>query len=216
MKNLLLLLILVLPNIVLAEDELKRCESYRHKVLEPAVSFEERSADHGYRFVKDEKKALDFISKFEPRELQFQENTKRLSKARSTCQEVPYCENAVASFNFLRGLTYGMKNYNWASKTKEEAREKIWKYAHKVLDLKPNLLHLMMASNLLKILAAEKLIQKPTLEKISAFYSELELQDELLRKKAKLQGGDCKVQQTIRVEEEKLVNQFTEKLKGII
>ena len=219
MRNVTLILALFISSLAFAKDDLKRCESYRHKVLIPAVTFEERSPDHGYRFEKNEKKALGFISKFEVRELQLEENKKKFEKVKDSCEvdQTAYCNNSAPAFDFLRGLSYGLKNYGWSPKTKNQALDKIWKYNRKIIDSKPNLLQLMMVTSLLNTLAQDGLIEKPTALQISTLYKELELRDEKIRGESKKhKSSDCQVRKEIYLKEKNLLEEFSGKLKALI
>lgn len=219
MRNVILILALFISTLSFAKDDLKRCESYRHKVLTPAVTFEERSPDHGYRFVKDERKALGFISKFDVRELQLEENKKKFEKVKDSCvvDQTAYCNNSAPAFDFLRGLSYGLKNYDWSPKTKNQALDKIWKYNRKIIDSKPNLLQLMMVTSLLNTLAHDGLIEKPTALQISTLYKELEMKDEKLREETKnTKSSDCQANKEIYLKEKNLLEAYSEKLKALI
>lgn len=128
-----LILLMLLTTSALAD--VKTCNDFVEKVLKPAVTFDEKTNDHGYRFAQDETKALTFIKSYDVSKLQLKEEINLTTREINDCKVLndpktkdQYCISLFENFNYLRGLLYGTRNYNWKPSTIELARKDVKSY----------------------------------------------------------------------------------------
>ncbi|MFZ4712216.1 MAG: hypothetical protein ACOYL6_00760 [Bacteriovoracaceae bacterium] len=201
-----------------AVTTLEQCNSLKNNILEKAIiedlkSLNDSNDDHHYRFVKDEKEALKFISGFDAEKIGLDLNAETFEKELKDCESsksLPFCENSFPTFNFFRGLLYGAKHYNWSKATKVKAINKTWTYLNEVQKNKPSWLDINMAISILGMMNFDNILDPTMNQKVAVLSQKIESESLKLKKlvKNKKQSKNCSDYKDIREEETKVKNHF--------
>jgi hypothetical protein len=215
MKFLTLLFALSTATLALGQDEMKRCEDFKENVLKPAVTYESE-----WKFVKDEATAKKFITDYDVSLLGIESNKVKFQSAKPECSKlkVSYCHNSINSFNYLSGLIYGMKNYGWNKELISLSKNRIWSYIDQTITVESSLLELAMAAKLLKVMAENQLVTRPTLTDIVQLQTDLDLASKkiLTLAKGKKKPMSCKDSNEVMNREIQFVSEYTEKLRKML
>lgn len=164
------------------------CHELKNTYIKPATSEQKlKSNEIEYRFVRDEKKALNFIRNFNVNNLALEENKTEYNFVLNNC--IPYtketftgnCDTAFSVYTYLKGLTYGAKNYKWSKKTKSEALNLVKNYANKVSTVESSLIEISIALAVMKDLADKNMLNKTNKLAVNKLHDDLLKSIETLR-----------------------------------
>lgn len=164
------------------------CHELKNTYIRPATTEQKlKSNEVEYRFVRDEKKALNFIRNFNVNNLALEENKNEYNFVLNNC--IPYnketftgnCDTAFSVYTYFKGLTYGAKNYKWSKKTKSEALNLVKTYANKVSTVESSLIEISIALAVMKDLADKNMLNKTNKAAVNKLHDDLLKSIEALR-----------------------------------
>jgi hypothetical protein len=203
-------------------DEVQVCQKQVKDTLVPSVTFNEKS--DSFEFVKDEKKALEMLHKYNPTKLALQSHSENGKREMSDCKFIldpkfkqSYCENIFENLNFLRGLNFGLKNYAWKDSTKNLGKEKIISYLKELSKREGPLLHTVIGYEVLEDLVTDfpqKSVDSAEIKKLRlALESE---QKKLQAKSTTAPAKTCQDIQSSMKEEFAVAETYREKLSTFV
>lgn len=166
------------------------CHQLKNTFIKPATTEQKLKSDEiEFRFVRDEKKALNFIRNFNVNNLALEENKNEYNFVLNNC--IPYnketftgnCDTAFSVYTYFKGLTYGARNYKWSRKTKSEALNLVKSYANKVSTVESSLIEISIALAVMKDLADKNMLNKKNKLAVNKLHDELLNSIESLRLK---------------------------------
>ena len=205
--------------------DMNECRQYTNDVLRKAVTEDPKVTDgHPYRMNKDEKKALEFINKFDVKKLGFKINKEARTKILSNCEQLAnksagdvFCNNSFEIFNYFRGLTHGVKYYKWSAATVALAKKQAHNYVAEVTATEPSMLDTILATSILVDLAKTGQAKSLDAKALTQLSQDLEKANVELRDKAQNRQGpmDCKAFQEIAAQEIKMNATFSKRLSTL-
>ena len=134
----------------------KICTEQRDQVLTKAITEAEQAEldDETYFFVRDEAKALSFITKFDLSKFTLKENQQENEAIIMGCVApvspgYKSCDTLAPAFKYFRGLIYGMRQYQWSQKTKDLIIAQTLSYLDYVGRSESSLMDIFYANDLL-------------------------------------------------------------------
>lgn len=206
----------------------KSCLEHRDKVLTKAISEADQAEldDENYFFVRNEKLALEFMSKFDLTKFTHKENQAENEAMIMACvapvsKSYKACNTLDHAFKYFRGLIYGLRQYQWSQPTKEVAIAQTLKYLQYVGENQSSLMEIFFANDLLMRLANLGYVPTTLYKETIEFRRQGELVHKVLRKKIRKLGKKeltCKDAQDFYVKEREevveLSQDFLVMLKG--
>lgn len=138
----------------------RACQLHRDKLVALAFTEAEQAEldDENYFFVRNEKIALNFITKFDLTKFTLVENQQEYQAIIQGCVQEKdakhqTCDTIFTTYKFFRGLVYGLRQYPWSESTKRKATQLTLNYLDYVARSNSSLMDIMFANDLLKRLA---------------------------------------------------------------
>jgi hypothetical protein len=204
---------------------MNECRQYSKDILSKAVTEDPKVTDgHPYRMNKDEKKALEFINKFDVKKLGFKINKEARTKILRNCEQMAnksaaevFCNNSFEIYNYFRGLTHGLKYHKWSAATVALGKKQAHDYVTEVTANEPSMLDTILATNVLSDLAKTGLAKSLDAKALTHLSQELDKANIELREKAQNRQGpmDCKAFQEIAAQEIKMNATFSKRLAAL-
>ena len=202
----------------------RECKQFVEQNLKPAISFDDKAEDHGYRFVKQESSALDYIKKYEISKLEIPSEVKKAKQESIDCKllmdpqsKQEYCPSLFENFNFLRGLLHGMKHNGWSKETVELGKQRVFDYIKMTTTPDIQLIHLALSYSLLEMYYTEFPHKNFDLKKLSKSRVELEKASKELQKNSKkFDSKNCSDIQFAMKEELKAAEVFRAQLVSFL
>lgn len=203
--------------------DLKDCHQFINDVLNPSVSFDEGAKDHGYRFVKNEKAALKFITAHDPSKLGIPDQIAKASNEMKDCKYLSdpkskqeYCPNLFENYHYFQGLLYGMKNYKWSKSTVDLGKQKLMDSIKEITIPGMPLIHAAISYALLEDLAEKFPNEKITLNEVKQDRAELEKTIQTIQAEAKKKSQRCSDIQSGMKREREAAETYRQKLALIV
>jgi len=214
---------LLLVTSLVASANMKECRNYSNEVLSKAITEDPKAGNetHPYRMAKDEKKALEFIKKFDVKKLGFKINKEARINILKDCKQLAnnsaadaFCNNSFEIFNYFRALTHGMKHFGWSAGTITLAKKQIESYVAEVAAVEPSLLDTMLAANVLVELGNTGHAKGLDTKALAKLNADLDAANLELKKNAMDRNGpmNCKDFQAIAAQEIKQNAVFSKRL----
>lgn len=205
-------------------SEFETCQKFVEKVLQPSYTEVVGTDDHGYRFVKDEAKALELIKSYDASKLAYPYAIRLANQMKTDCKvamdkttQDNYCQSQFANYNYLRALIYGMKSYGWKPATVNLGHQKIKDYFKAVNQEGNPLLEVAVATSLLAYYVTEFPSEKlKANEAIDLKYEADGATRALQKKSEKKSYKKCPDIQSSMNEETKIANGLQKKLNTLI
>jgi len=143
----------------------KLCLEQQKNILTPPISESDNPDldDENYYFLRNEKKALSYIEKFNLNLFTLKENQLEYEAMIKGCvtnrdQKHMTCETLLPAFKFFRGLIHGMNQYKWSKTTINKGRDITLNYIKYVAHSDSSIMDVLFANDLLMRLSERKYI----------------------------------------------------------
>lgn len=217
MKNELFLMITLIFSTQVFGVSHDECAKFGKEVLAKAIFEDPKASDNEYpfRFIKDEKTAVEYLKKFDVKKLNFsekkaqQEEETKYYLANNCDQKLfdkkfLFCESfGFASRDFFVGLIYGMKNYSWSNETILLGKQKLWDYLNGASEYSTSSINLLISLDVARTLGESKLVAELNPEEFNEVARGLEMESSKFReekdqkKRCEIYKKDPKAQSSI-------------------
>lgn len=143
--------------------------------------------------MRNEKKALSYLKKFDLKKFTLTENKLEFEAIINACvmessPEHRPCDTLFAGYKFFRGLIYGMNQYGWSKKTIALAKNITLSYLEYLAQTESSLMGILFADDLLMRLAERGYVNQSLYTETIAFKHEGEKAYKDLRKQIRKLG----------------------------
>lgn len=167
----------------------KSCFEQKKNLLTKAVTESEDAEldDENHFFVRNEKLAISYMSQFDLNKFTLRENLLETSAMIDACvvetdKTYKRCDTLMPTFNYFRGMIYGLRQYQWSKPTQERAIKQILSYLNYVTESQSNIMEIIFANDLLMRLADLGLLEEKVYAETLAFRKEAEESHRSLKK----------------------------------
>lgn len=168
------------------------CIEQESKVLKKAITEAQDAEldDENFFFVRNEKSALGFMKRFDLSRFTLKENQLENAAMIGACiQEIRpdyrVCNSLFPTFQYFRGMIYGLRQYPWSTSTKDMARKQILSYLKYVGESEASLMDVLLANDLFMRIANLGIVDKDLIKDSFALRHEGEAIHTLLSDKLK-------------------------------
>ncbi len=204
----------------------KICIEQKKQVLNRAITRTEQAElnDENFFFVRDEKKALDYINKFDISKFANFESQLENRAIIGACvlkkdKDYKSCDSMMAAYEYFRGMIYGLRQYSWSGQTSESAISQTLSYLKYVTTNDPSLMDIILVNDLLMRLADQGSVKGELYSRAIGFRHDAEkLHKDLRKKMRKLAKKEvnCKDVQEFHEYERKEVKDLSEDFSKIL
>ena len=198
-------------------NEVETCQKFKKEVLEHAAY-----ADKG-DFYRDNKKALSYISKYDPKKLGIDLNFQKMKLEITDCKaisvvvnEKTYCETSFQNKTFLSGLMGGMTRYKWPASTVKRGKEKIFEYFNFLKTHEMNLIDVLTGFYVIKYYFTAFPDKKIDLNSLEQFKQKMDAEILSFGDKYNLPSQKCEMIQAKKKEELQIAENLRHELSEIL